>query len=156
MDDMKPQGQTAPHDGPGHEVGETKIQAILGFGLALVVITIVAQLLLAGLMAFFHSTEARSQARRPALFDDETGLFPGARLQENPKAEMDQMRRDQEAHLSRYGWVEKDKVAHIPIDRAMDLLVKTGLPKQDTQPPTSPPGQAVESERNRTEAKASQ
>src|SRR5271156_3863176 len=36
---------------------------------------------------------------------------------------------DQENQLNSYGWVdEKTGVAHIPIERAMDLIVQRGLP----------------------------
>jgi hypothetical protein len=39
------------------------------------------------------------------------------------------LRATEEAALTTYGWVEKDKgIVHIPIDRAMELLLQRGLP----------------------------
>ena len=38
-------------------------------------------------------------------------------------------------HLQRYGWVsEEEGIAHIPIERAMRLLVERGLPAAEAAP----------------------
>jgi len=53
---------------------------------------------------------------QPMLESDERGQFKDFLLR-------------QEDQLNSYGWVDKDAgVAHIPIDRAMDLIVQRGLP----------------------------
>ena len=52
----------------------------------------------------------------PMLENDERGQFKGFLLK-------------QEDQLNSYGWVdEQGGVAHIPIERAMDLIVERGLP----------------------------
>ena len=52
----------------------------------------------------------------PMLETDERGQFRGFLI-------------NQENQLNSYGWVdEKDGVAHIPIERAMELTVQRGLP----------------------------
>ena len=54
---------------------------------------------------------------------------PNPRLQSDPFAELDLLRAREEARLGSYGWVDQSAgVVHIPIDRAMDLLVANGLP----------------------------
>jgi hypothetical protein len=50
-------------------------------------------------------------------------------LESDERTELRKFLMDQENQLNSYGWVdEKAGVAHIPIERAMDLLVKRGLP----------------------------
>ena len=55
---------------------------------------------------------------------------PAPRLQADPFAELDELRLAEEARLTSYGWAEGSaENAHIPIDRAMDLLVERGIPE---------------------------
>lgn len=50
-------------------------------------------------------------------------------LESNERTQLGKFLMDQEDQLNSYGWVdEKAHVAHIPIDRAMELVVKQGLP----------------------------
>lgn len=63
-------------------------------------------------------------------------LPPGPRLQSHPFADLDHLRAEEKARLGSYGWVdEAHGVAHIPIERAKDLLVAQGLP---APPPLEP------------------
>lgn len=49
------------------------------------------------------------------------------------KIDIRDMLKQQNAALNSYGWVKKEKgIAHIPIDRAIDLTVQRGLPYQWT------------------------
>jgi hypothetical protein len=50
-------------------------------------------------------------------------------LETNERGQLRDFLMNQENQLNSYGWVdEKAGVAHIPIDRAMDLVVQRGLP----------------------------
>jgi hypothetical protein len=50
-------------------------------------------------------------------------------LETNERGQLRDFLMNEEDQLNSYGWVdEKAGVAHIPIDRAMDLLVQRGLP----------------------------
>jgi len=54
---------------------------------------------------------------------------PNPRLQSDPFVELDILRAKQDGQLESYGWVDESTgLVHIPIDRAMDLLVANGLP----------------------------
>lgn len=54
---------------------------------------------------------------------------PEPRLQVNPPMELGTIRRDEDAQLNSYGWVQKEAgVVRIPIDRAKELLLERGLP----------------------------
>jgi hypothetical protein len=50
-------------------------------------------------------------------------------LETNERGQFRDFLMNQENQLNSYGWVdEKDGVAHIPINRAMELIVQRGLP----------------------------
>ncbi len=64
--------------------------------------------------------------------------FPTPRLQPDPVADLNKFRAGEEEQLNTYGWVsQKDGVAHIPIERAIDTISSQGLPVQP--PPALPP-----------------
>jgi hypothetical protein len=55
--------------------------------------------------------------------------FPQPRLEKNERLEITDFRLQEERTLNSYGWVdEKVGVVHIPIERAMQLIVERGLP----------------------------
>jgi len=59
----------------------------------------------------------------------EVTKFPEPRLETNERMEINDFRLQEENTLHRYGWVDQQAgVVHIPIDRAMQLLVQRGLP----------------------------
>jgi hypothetical protein len=66
--------------------------------------------------------------------------FPQPRLEKNERLEITDFRLREERTLNSYGWVdEKAGVAHIPIERAMQLIAGRGLPvapKAGTVPPS--------------------
>jgi hypothetical protein len=54
---------------------------------------------------------------------------PGPRLQEKPAVELGQFRAQEQQRLHTYGWVEPAAgVAHMPIERAIDITLQRGLP----------------------------
>ena len=55
--------------------------------------------------------------------------FPQPRLEEDERGQLDDVRIKEENTLNSYGWVdEAGGVVHIPIQRAMQLVVEQGLP----------------------------
>lgn len=53
---------------------------------------------------------------------------PAPRLQVAPAEEWQSLKSTQEAQLHSYGWIDdENSVAHIPIERAMELIVIRGL-----------------------------
>ena len=66
-------------------------------------------------------------------------VFPDPRLEDDERSELSGPRYAEEERLNSAGWVdEKAGVAHIPIDRAMQLIAQRGLPTQP-QVGTAPP-----------------
>ena len=85
----------------------------------------------AGLMNVLSVSEPRVQLSRSAVPRELPALPsqpPSPRLQANPAEDWQAMRARDEARLSSYGWVDrKAQIAHMPIQRAMDLIVQRGL-----------------------------
>jgi hypothetical protein len=53
---------------------------------------------------------------------------PTPRLQADPRSDLDRLRSYERGELDRLGWADRDgEIIHIPIDRAMQLLVERGL-----------------------------
>jgi hypothetical protein len=54
---------------------------------------------------------------------------PGPRLQTDSEGDLRRFRAEEEKELNSYYWLDKQKgVVHIPIDQAMQNLVKSGIP----------------------------
>lgn len=54
-------------------------------------------------------------------------MFPEPRLQYSPNMEMAAFRKQEEAAVSTYGWVDKSAgIARIPVEEAMDLYLQQG------------------------------
>ena len=72
----------------------------------------------------------------PAL---DTLLPEGTRIQARPAEDLKELR-EQEYHLIReYGWVDRQaRIARIPVDRAMRLLLERGLPARQQDPASAP------------------
>ena len=61
-------------------------------------------------------------------------MSPAPHLQVASSRDYQEMRAAEEAQLHSYGWVDRQAgIAAIPIERAMELLVKRGLPVQTSQ-----------------------
>jgi hypothetical protein len=55
--------------------------------------------------------------------------FPNPKLEEDERGQLNGIIVNEDNELYSYGWVdEKAGTVHIPIDRAMELLVERGLP----------------------------
>lgn len=62
--------------------------------------------------------------------------FPAPRLQLSPRYELTDGRILEQQRLETYGWVNRTAgVIHIPISRAMDIIVDRGLPVRSTNAP---------------------
>lgn len=67
------------------------------------------------------------QLRYPLAAAQGERLPPAPRLQQNPRNELYDYRRDEQGLLEGYGWMNKDEgVVHIPIEEAMRLTVARG------------------------------
>jgi hypothetical protein len=117
----------------GFEESDVNVMAVGKFAVALVIMTVLAMLLLAGVFKYFQSQEGgRAASVDPAR------VFPQPQLQTTPIPDLKAVRAAEEQVLTSYGWVDAQKgVVRIPIARAMDLLVQRGLPVRAEAPPES-------------------
>jgi hypothetical protein len=139
MIDIEPQGQ---HHGGGHETTDVGLRGILVFAAILVLVTAVLQVGLGLWAGAYSREERRTIASRPARLRDETGQFPAPRLQGNPANDMTRFRKEEDVRLEDYGWVDRrNGIARIPVARAMDHLVRKGLPirKAEDEPARQEP-----------------
>ncbi len=82
-----------------------------------------------------------------AVQKSDTRAFPEPRLEESERTQLRDFTEDQDRKLATYNWVDKDKgVVQIPIDRAMDLIVRRGLPVR-------PQGQAKDQQEGQQQQK---
>lgn len=100
-------------------------------GLILFVVGLVGLMIVAGVLMYLLSDglrEARVAADPPLPKLPEARQpyeITGPRLQPDPPADMAAFRTEEEAELNRWVWVdEANGVAQVPIDKAMELLVK--------------------------------
>ena len=64
--------------------------------------------------------------------------FPEPRLEENERDQLDGVRIHEEERLNSYGWVDQSAgTVHIPIERAMELMVEQGVPTAPTAEPAT-------------------
>jgi hypothetical protein len=135
-------GHTNGPRGIGHETTDVNIWAVGKFGIALVVITLLSVALLIGVFQFFQSREDRV-----AKAIDPVKVFPTPQLLQDEPKNLTQFRDEEAKLVNGYGWVDQSKgVVRIPVDQAMDLLVKRGLPvRQVTATPVSGVSQPTES-----------
>jgi hypothetical protein len=117
-----------PANGPGHETGDVNVWAVGKFAIALIAIIGISLGLLVGLFKYFQT---RDQANPTAVSVDPIKLFPEPRLERAPIADLQAVRAEEDRVLNSYGWVDPQKnVVRVPIDVAIDLLVKKGLPSR--------------------------
>lgn len=125
----------------GYERRDLQPSRIIYFLLALVVATALSLFGLRGLYVYLDHREKADQPAVNPLLTNAPGetrhiaagypqaAFPSPKLEEDERGQLNDIRMKEEQTLYSYGWIdEKAGMVHIPIERAMDLLVQRGLP----------------------------
>jgi len=130
---------TEPDNNPtvSHEHTDADSHAITRFGIGLAFLVVVSQLLLWWLFDHFSDRETKLSPHVPAIVRLQAPTVPpeprlqgNAPLDVNPRLDLKQMRSNEDAFLNHYGWIDPDHgIVHVPIDRALDAVAQTGLPK---------------------------
>ena len=77
--------------------------------------------------------EASKQQQSPIPGANEPRTPPGPVLQKDPEGELETLKHEMSERLGGYGWINEGAgVVHIPIDRAIDLLVSQAEASSDT------------------------
>lgn len=119
-----------PDASAGHEERDLWLRpiALATAGLIVVVLLVFVS------MQMLLNLYAGIQSRRSAAPSPLAGAYgmkepPAPRLQTEPIADLHELRARDQALLSGYGWVDRDAgLVRIPIERAIDLVAKRGLP----------------------------
>jgi hypothetical protein len=123
MDETK--HPNAPH--AGHETTDINVWAVGKFAIGLVIVCVVSLLLLFGLLKFFQSREETSVANTV----EPVKLFPEPQLQKTEILDLKALHAEEDKLLNGYAWVDAPKgVVRIPVDRAIEVLAKRGLPSR--------------------------
>jgi hypothetical protein len=97
------------------------------------------------------------QADTRTITHDNTLAFPQPRLEENERTQLHQFIETEDARLTTYNWVDKNKgVVQIPIERAMDLIVQRGLPVRPGSPEAQDSTQSQDTTTGATTTEAEQ
>ena len=146
-DDHTVSDDSHAHDAGGHELSELKIGPVVWFLFALGVGTVITFLLMIGLFDVFQNRATEAEGKAAPLAGERQKLPPEPRLQlaptnidqvegrqspnlkdDHPLQEMKRIRRDEDARLNSYGWVdEKVGTVRIPIEEAKKKLLQSGL-----------------------------
>jgi hypothetical protein len=155
VEDIFPQGST--HGSRrGHEPDKIVVRGLVIAAAALVGTGIVVEVILALVMEHFAHQEQRLDSLYPGRTAIDVDQFPNPRLQENPGVDLARLRAEERRRYSAYGWVDrKAGIAHIPVERAMDILARTGLPKVPAPAPATdaPPRTSIPPATKREEPK---
>ena len=120
--------------GPGHERSDADTRKVLLFGVLLAAIVLAACL---AMWITFGYLNAHQPPTGPPPSPLAVGrrLPPSPRLQVSETEDIGKLVSEEEKQLASYGWIDKDGgVAHIPIERAMDLLLERGIPGGTNEP----------------------
>jgi hypothetical protein len=116
-----------------HERRDVNVFQITAFGIGLLLSCIVVVFAMWAMFDFLFSREDAKNATNPAasMMSERSKLPPEPRLQAEPKVELKDLRADEDAILSSYGWVDPNKgIVRIPIDQAIDIVAQKGLPSK--------------------------
>jgi hypothetical protein len=112
-----------------HEASDADPLPILRAAAALLIATALVALGLVPLTRGLVAWGRAGDAPRPPLAQDAGRLPPEPRLQTQPFADIQQLRRSERTLLDSYGWVDqKAGVVRIPIERAKELMLARGWP----------------------------
>lgn len=130
-----------------YETRDIKIRPLVVFAAGITVLIVFSFLVVLWVFRLFSaqqaaqdappaaSTRARPAAAAPA---DEQMKWPEPRVQSRPADDLHVLRTEEDLSLTTYGWVDPaNGVVRVPIDVAMQLVLKEGLPAR--QPGTGSP-----------------
>lgn len=113
----------------GHELSDVNIRGLVTFLAGLVISLAVVVIAVAGLFVWLMRRADDADPPQPPLAEVRAKQPPAPRLQESPAREMEAMAAEQAAALGQTKWVdEQQKNVTIPIEQAMEVVAKQGLP----------------------------
>lgn len=130
-----PQHNHAPENngrGPGYEVRDADLRALLKFGFWLAVLLAVT--LVSMRFVFGYLDKLTPLGPKASPFANSREIPSEPLLQANPHEDLVSFCAEQRQQVDSYAWLNKaGGIVQIPIDRAMDLALQHGLPARSEQ-----------------------
>lgn len=112
----------------GHERRDLSPKNIALFGLSLALLLVIVVFVTYALHEHYARVQIRTEAPPSALFSAREPT-PEPRLTVAPGEEIKALRAAEDSVLNSYGWIDaKNGTARIPVDRAIEILARRGLP----------------------------
>jgi hypothetical protein len=134
-------------DSTAYETRDIKIRPLLVFAAGITVLIVFSFLVVLWVFRLFSAQQATQDAQSAttslarqaaAAPSDEQMKWSEPRLQSRPADDLHALRAEEDASLTTCGWVDRASgVVRVPIDVAMQLVLKEGLPAR--QPAISSP-----------------
>ena len=129
--------RSVPATTPGYETRDANVRGAFLFLAILGAVLVIASLICWGLFRYF-SAHAMERAASDSPFAATRQVPLGPELQVNPRADWLKFRKEQENSLQTYAWENRTAgTARVPIEEAMELLVKKGVPVQGAPAPAA-------------------
>jgi hypothetical protein len=116
---------------------DVNVFQITAFGIGLLIGCIIVVFAMVAMFDYLYKRESDKNVQNPpAMMNQRPTLPPEPRLQgivkpEPPRVELRELHDDEDAILNNYGWVDPNKgTVRIPIDQAIDMVAKKGLPSK--------------------------
>jgi hypothetical protein len=144
MAETKGHGAPAPSEGGVDR--EVSVRAVVGFAMFLFLLIAFALGLMWVVSRVAKKEIASRQAPPPPLAGArENPLPPAPRLEVSPPKDLAALRERENAVLNAYAWVDRSKgIAEVPVDRAIEIALESGLPVRYGPAPAAPQGQGAE------------
>jgi len=123
-------GHDARTNAPGYEARDANAAAVFNFLVILGILLVVTALVCWGMFRYFTAHEMEKPASE-SPFAKTRQLPLGPQLQVNPLQDWQKYKEEQEKSLETLDWVNRSEgTVRVPIELAMQLLVKQGVPVQ--------------------------
>jgi hypothetical protein len=117
----------------GHEERDVRLRPLIISGVCLAVVAGLSLLAMWLLFDYFAARRARLEVVPSPVFEARQ-LPPEPRLQVSPQQDLQEMLSNELSILHAYGWVDRQAgIVRIPIERAIDLLTRRGLPARQPE-----------------------
>ncbi len=111
-----------------YEKRDVNVRQVTLFGVGLVVVIGIGAIV-SMWFVFKYLAFQTTPGPPPSPFFGAQPLPPGPRLQATPAMDLKAHRAAEESRLHSYGWVDRNAgIVRIPVEQAMDLVAKRGLP----------------------------
>lgn len=118
----------------GHEESTVDLKPIIAFGAVLVIVTAFAFVSMSFMLDFLKLNQTRKDVPLSSLAVPNP-VPPAPLLQVSPNQDLKHTRQTEGIILDSYHWVDKDAgIVGIPVEQAIKILAKRGLPARSTQP----------------------